>query len=148
MYPISIREQLLQALHNVLRPVARRFGATLHRSPTVAIERSQTPALIVFPEEEVIEAQKNTVLVRSLSVRVVALTREVGDNAAEVVADQLMVASHAALMAYRNLNDLCQGIKEVGTEWEIEDADATAAALTTRYQIAYRTAADDLTQKG
>jgi len=143
----SIREQLLQNLLNTLRPVAETCGATLHRSPTVAIERKQTPALIVLPEEEVIGENLTLVVRRLLTVKVIALTREVGENAAEVVADQLIVASHKAVMANRNLGGLCQGTKELGTEWDNEDADATAASITVRYQLEYRTKADDLTQK-
>ena len=143
----SIREQLLQNLLNTLRPVAETFGAALFRSPTVAIERKQTPALIVFPEEEVVGTKSNVLVPRELTVRVVALTRKVGENSAELLADQLVVASHKAVMANGNLNGLCQGIKELGTEWEMEDADATATSITVRYQIGYRTKADDLTQK-
>jgi hypothetical protein len=147
MYPNSIREQLLQNLLHTLRPVADAFQANLYRSPTVAIERKQCPALIVSPEEETVSPPKGMLVERVLKVRVVALTREVGENVAEAVADQLIVASHAALMANRNLNGLCQGIKELGTDWDIEDADATVASMTARYQIEYRTAGNDLTKK-
>jgi len=147
MNPQSIREQLLQNLLNTLRPVADACGATLHRSPTVAIERKRTPALVVLPEEEVVGTKSNILVPRELTVRVVALTREVGENSAELLADQLVVASHKAVMANGNLNGLCQGIKELGTEWEIEDADATATSITVRYQIGYRTKVGDLTQK-
>lgn len=45
----SIREQILLALLAAVRPHAQSLGATLHRSPTVAIGREQCPALVVSP---------------------------------------------------------------------------------------------------
>jgi hypothetical protein len=146
MFPISIREQLLQTTLETLKPVAEAFGATLFRSPVVAIERDVTPSIIVFPEEETVETPKNMWVERRLVIRVVALARELESNVAEIVADQLITACHAALMANRNLGGRCQGIKELGSDWNIEDADATAAAIPARYEISYRTAVVDLTK--
>ena len=146
MFPISIREQLLQAILELFKPVAKSFGATLFRSPVIAIKRDMTPAIIVFPEEEEVDLPKNMLVERHLRIRVVTLARDVGENVAEVVADQLITTCHAALMANRNLGGLCQGLKELGCEWDVEDADATAAAIPARYEIYYRTATTDLTK--
>lgn len=145
-YPISIREQLLQAVLKTLTPIAKEMKATLFRSPTVAVERDQTPAIIVFPDEEQPEHQ-NSIVVRRLTIRIVALAREVDGNVAEVVADQLIVAAHRALMANSNLDGLCIKVREVGTEWDMEDADGAAVAIPARYEIEYRTHLNDLTQK-
>ena len=145
-YPISIREQILQNLIHTLTPVATDMGATLFRSPVVALVRDQTPAIVVFPEEETTDAQ-NTLSKRRLTVRVVALARAATGNDAEIVADQLMVAVHAALMGNFNLGGLCQKITELGTEWDVEDADARAVAIPAKYAIDYRTGVNDLTLK-
>jgi hypothetical protein len=53
------------------------LGATLHRSPTVAISREQCPALVVFPESESITERANDRVTRELIVRLVALARAV-----------------------------------------------------------------------
>ena len=84
-------------------------------------------------------------MTRQLVIRLVALAR--GDDA-ETVADALLVAAHAALFADTNLGGLCLGIRELDCEWEIEDADMTAAAIPARYEIGYRTRFDDLSVQG
>ena len=145
-YPISIREQLLQAVVATLTPVAKEMRATLFRSPAVAIQRGQTPALVVVPEEESISIQNN-IAIRTLTIRVVALAREVDGNVGEIVADRLIVAAHSALMANNNLGGRCLKLRELGTEWDMEDADATAVAIPARYTIEYRTPLNDLTMK-
>ena len=144
----SIREQILLAVVAALRPSATSLGATLHRSPTVAISREQCPALVVFPESEVITERANDRVTRELTLRITALARAIAPTAPETEADQLLTAAHAALMADVNLGGLALGIKEVECEWEVEDADAVAAAIPARYCITYRTLAADLATPG
>ncbi len=144
----SIREQILQALLARLRPVATAHGATLHRSPTVALTRAQCPALVLFPEAEAIVERANDRVTRELVVRLVALARAVPPVVAETAADDLLTAAHAALLADGNLGGLTLGIRELDCEWEVEDADAVAAALPARYRITYRTLARDLAAPG
>lgn len=144
---ISIREQILQAAMALLAPVAATVGATLLRSPVNAVSREQSPALLLFPESDTITDRHNDRVERHLIVRLMALARE--DNApAELIADRLLVAAHAALMQDSNFGGLALGIQELDGEWDVEDADATAAALPARYQITYRTLASDISQPG
>ena len=144
----SIREQILLALVAAVRPAADALGATVHRSPTVAIAREQCPALVVFPEGEAITERANDRVTRELTVRLVALARAVPPLAPETEADRLLTAAHAALMADTNLGGLALGIRELECEWEVEDADAVAAAIPARYGVTYRTLARDLSQPG
>lgn len=144
----SIREQILQVLLDRLRPVATVHGATVHRSPTVALTREQCPALVLFPESESIVERANDRVTRELVVRLVALARAVPPAVAETVADALLTAAHAALLADGNLGGLALGLRELEVEWEVEDADAVAAALPARYRITYRTLARDLAIPG
>ena len=146
--PNSIREQILQAVAGLLLPVAQAQGATFHRSPTTGITREQSPALLIFPESEALTQRSNNRVERQLIVRVVALARETSGDAPEAIADQLLVAAHAALFVNFNLGGLCLGIKELDCEWDVEDADATAALIPARYQITYRTLAHDLASQG
>lgn len=144
----SIREQLLLTLLAAVRPAVTALGATLHRSPTVALTREQCPALVVFPENETITERANDRVTRELVVRLVALARAVPPVAPEAAADQLLTAAHAALMADGNLGGLALGIRELDCEWEIEEADAVAAAIPARYRLTYRTLARDLAIPG
>lgn len=144
----SIREQILLAVLEAVRPSAQALGATLHRSPTVVISREQCPALVVFPESESITERANDRVTRVLVVRLVALARAVPPATPETEADRLLTAAHAALLADRNLGELALGIREQECEWDIEDADAVAAAIPARYAITYRTLDTDLSTKG
>lgn len=146
--PTSIREQILQAVTGLLAPVAIAIGAAVRRSPPTGITREQSPALLIFPESDAITQRPNDRVERQLVVRVVALARETGSDAPEVIADRLLVAAHVALFANLNLGGLCLGIQELDCEWDVEDADATAAAIPARYQVTYRTRCDDLSQQG
>lgn len=144
----SIREQILLAVLAAVRPAVESLDATLHRSPTVAITREQCPALVVFPESESIAERANDRVTRELTVRLVALARAVPPAAPESEADRLLTAAHAALLADGNLGGLALGIREMECEWEVEDADALAAAIPARYRITYRTLANDLSRSG
>ena len=144
----SIREQILLAVMATVRPAAEQLGATVHRSPTLAISRELCPALVVLPEGEAITERSNDRVARELTVRIVALARAIPPLAPETEADRLLSAAHAALMANANLGGLALGVREQECEWEVEDADAVAAAIPARYAISYRTLARDLTQPG
>src|SRR5574337_1845676 len=120
----SIREQILLAVMAAVRATADGLGATVHRSPTVAIGRDQCPALVVFPESDAITERANDRVTRELTVRIVALARAIPPVAPETEADRLLTAVHAALMADLNLGGLALGIREQECEWEVEDADA------------------------
>ncbi len=144
----SLRERCLQAVAGLLLPVAQAQGAAFHRSPTSGIPREQSPALLLFPESDGIVERANDRVVRQLVVRIDALVREQAGVTPEDLADRLLVAAHAALFADPNLGGLALGIKELDCEWDVEDADATAALIPARYQITYRTLAADLSTQG
>jgi hypothetical protein len=144
----SIREQILQALMTTLAPVATAQGATLLRSPVHGVPCGASPALLLFPESDAIVARPNDWVERQLVVRLVALAREARSTSPEALADQILVAAHAALVHNANLGGLALGLREPDCEWDVEDADAGAAALRARYQITYRTQFHDLTRQG
>ena len=146
--PTSVRERLLQEIVSRLTPLAHAEGAQIKRSPTAAISRDASPALLLFPEAESIAQRANDRIERHLVVRLVALARETEAETAEAIADRLQVAAHAALFVDANFGGLCLGLQELDCDWDIEDADATAAAIPARYQITYRTLASDISLIG
>ena len=140
----SIRERILQALVARLNPVAIDQAATVWRTPSVAITRDQCPALVVFPESESLADRANDRVTRELTVRITALARAVPPVNPETQADALLCAAHAALMSDVNLGGLALGVREVESEWEVDDADGVAASTSARYQITYRTLIADI----
>ena len=56
--------------------------------------------------------------------------------------------AHAPMMTGATRGGLARGSRERDCEWEVEDADAVAAAIPARYRITYRTLANDLSQQG
>jgi len=140
----SIRERILQTIVGVLMPVATDQAASVWRTPSVAITREQCPALVVFPESESLAERANDRVTRELMVRITALVRAVPPMVAETLADALLCAAHACLMADTNLGGLALGIREVESEWEVDDADGIACSTSARYQITYRTLVADI----
>jgi len=86
--------------------------------------------------------------VRELTVKIVALARAIPPIDPETEADRLLTAAHAALFQDANFGGLCLGIREMDADFEVEDADAVAAALPAHYQITYRTYTNDLSKQG
>ena len=144
----SLRERILLAVLDAVRAPLQALGATVHRSPTVAITREQSPALVVFPESDAIGERANDRVTRLLTIRLVALARAVPPAIPESEADRLLTAAHAALMRDGTLGELALGIREQDGEFEIEDADDLVVALPARYGITYRTLAHDLSIQG
>lgn len=141
----SIREQLLQSLKSRLVPVVQAQGGICIRSPTIPVTREQSPALLLFPESDSIRDRPNDRVERELVIRLTALAR--GDNAV-LIADSILVSTHAALFTDPNFAGLALGLKELDCEWDSEDADDGVVAIPARYQITYRTLATDLSQTG
>jgi hypothetical protein len=135
----------LQSLVGRLVPVASAQGAVLLRSPVHPVGREHAPALLLLPESDTIRDRPNDRVERELVIRLTALAR--GDDAAQIV-DALLLAAHAELFADVTFGGLALGLKELDTEWDLEDADATAYAIPARYQITYRTFANDLSRQG
>ncbi|MBP9904504.1 MAG: hypothetical protein KBF66_03025 [Rhodoferax sp.] len=144
----SIRERILQAIVRVLTPLAPDQAATVWRTPSAAIPREQCPALVVLAESESLAERANDRVTRELTVRVTALVRVVPPLVAETQADALLCAAHAALMTDTNLGGLALGIREVESEWEVDDADGVAASVSARYQITYRTLVANIAIQG
>lgn len=139
----SIRERLLRAI--VTRLSTAIAPIPVLRQPTVPLTREASPALLLFVDGDSITARANHLVDRLLIVRLAVVAR--GAEAFEV-ADQLLVAAHAALLADPNLGGFALAVREIDAEWEAEGADAGAVLLPARYEIRYRTHAIDLTQTG
>lgn len=139
----SVRERVLREI--VARLSIAMTPVPVLRMPSQPVTREASPALLLFVDGDRITASANHLVDRLLIVRWVVVAR--GADALDV-ADQLLVAAHAAMLADPNLAGLAIAVREIDCEWEFDDADAGAVALPARYEVRYRTHASDLTQTG
>ena len=122
----SIREQILQRLAGVLGVVAAAHNASVHRSPTVAIEREHCPALVLFPEADQITERANDRVTRELTVRITALARAIPPLVAETEADGLLL-DHAVIE--RALTGLrFEVFEHIGLQRQLEFGDVAGRA--------------------
>ena len=139
----SVRERVFREI--VTRLASAIAPTPVLRMPAVPVTREASPALLLFVDGDSITAHANHLVDRLLIVRLAVVVR--GADAFDV-ADQALVAAHAAMLADPNLGGLAIAVREIDCEWESDDADAGAVALPARYEIRYRTHAIDLTQTG
>ncbi|MES0875066.1 hypothetical protein [Sinimarinibacterium thermocellulolyticum] len=139
----SIRERLLREV--VARLSSAIAPIPVLRMPAVPVTREASPALLLFVEGDSITAHANHLVDRQLSVRLAVVAR--GADAFDV-ADRLLTAAHAAMLADPNLGGLALAVRELDAEWDADDLDAGTVMLPARYEIRYRTHALDLTQTG
>lgn len=146
----SLRERILQAALNAVRASLDGLAVAVLREPAAALSRDQCPALVLHAESESVTSRSNDRVTRELTLRLVAITRAVPPASPQAQADQLITRAHVALMALTaltadiTLGGLALSLRELDTEWDVEDADALACAVTVRYQVSYRTLAADL----
>jgi len=137
----SIREQILAKIVTVLD--AGNIGAAVDRSRTEAVSRQQSPRVIVLPGADVARQSTVPFLDWTLAVHVVVYVR---GEAPDSVADPIITAAHAALMADETLGGLAMTILPAGVHFELADSDATVCVATCEYRIQYRTEQQDLTR--
>jgi len=135
----SLRERILDALMAAL--VAAPTGATIFRARETSITRAVSPALVVMPQAEEVERRAAAGDLRTLTVGFEIFVR--GDPWDEF-ADPVAVAAHPVIMGVQASLPFIVSIVPAGSEWQAEEADRTAGALTMRYLIKYWNAAGDL----
>jgi 1,6-anhydro-N-acetylmuramate kinase len=141
---MTAREQILSAIAALLAPVP---NITFYRSREAAIARSEGNTVDLRPEEESVELRTANLPIvrRNLTILVTLIVRGSDPSvSADQIADPLVEALHAALMADRTLGSLCDLVLELSTRWIFELADQTALAAELRYIVRYATSANDL----
>lgn len=97
----SVRER---ALREIVTRLASAIAPTpVLRMPAVPVTREASPALLLFVDGDSITAHANHLVDRMLIVRLAVVAR--GADAFDV-ADQALVAAHAAMLADPNLGGL------------------------------------------
>lgn len=137
----SIREQIVQKIVAVLE--AGNIGAPVDRSRTEAVSRGQSPRVIVLPGADMARQSSVPFLDWVLAVHVVVYVRGAEPDS---LADPIITAAHAALMADESLGGLAMTILPAAVHFELADSDAAVCVATCEYRIQYRTSQQDLTQ--
>lgn len=135
------REQILAAIKTKLTNVTNVLNANVVRSQTLAFKRAQTPAISIEPIQDVPQEEVIGYTDWGLIVRVAIIVR--GDIP-DQVADPVIESVHSKLLADISLGGLSMDIVPVSVNYEIIDADNSAAVVSLDYRVRYRTATGDL----
>jgi hypothetical protein len=144
---LSIREQIIRAAIVAMTPVAQTYNATIFRSPAVAVERNQLPAIIVAPDK--IEVKKvNSAMERTMVLRVTAIAKRDEEGTCDALVDQISSELCRVMATVQNFDGLCQALRETEVEFEVDEADVAISALPACFEVVFRTRVDDPTVKG
>jgi hypothetical protein len=146
MTTLSVREQIIQATINTITPIAKSHGAFVFRSPAIAIQKNQLPAIIVTSDKMQVKIN-NQICIRDLILRVSAIAQRADDASSDELVDRISTAVTAALAQSDNLNGLCQTFSETEVEYEVDEADVAIVELPVCFQACFRTKRDDPASK-
>lgn len=130
----SIRELIVQNFVTALTGAVP--AGQIHRSRLTAIQRSESPAIVVQARREDHEVLRSGGSNRLLTIGMEIIAR--GD-APDSVADATVSVAHQRVMADPTRSGKALDTSEISTEWEIAEADLDAVIVTVIYQILYRT---------
>lgn len=139
---MTAREAILERLGTLLTAVP---GSTFFRSREAAVARDEGIVINLRPEDEQVEkrAAGGDITLRNCVIIVSVISR--GD-VPDQVADPVIQAAHAAIMADPTLGGLCAQVIEQSTKWIFALADLTATEAEIRYTVRYLTRASDISQ--
>lgn len=140
------RESILQGVVTILNGAA--IGAGVYRSRVEALAIGELPAVVVKPGMDSPDNSSRGIVVRKLEIELEFHARSTAANpAADSLADPVIAAAHAALMADQTLGaKVARLIEEPGMgkpEWA--DGDNAAVMIPVIYTAVYMTPANDLT---
>lgn len=144
---LSIREQIIQATINTVTPIALSYNAIVFRSPAIAIQKGQLPAVIVT-QDKMDVTKHNQAAQRNMIVRITAIAQRTDDAASDELVDRLSTALTKGLAESNNLGGLCQQFQETEVEYETDEADVAIVELPVCFLASFRTRHDDPTAKG
>lgn len=132
------RETLLAYLATVLQPIP---NAAVYRSREAALALSEGVAVLIRPAEELVDNRNARLAYRRFLVTVSVIARGL---IPDQVADPILLAVQAAVMADNTLGGNCARVLEKETKWDFEVADQNAVAAVISYEIVYATPASSL----
>ncbi|MBL4835739.1 MAG: hypothetical protein JKY26_17450 [Pseudomonas sp.] len=142
----SIQEQIIEQAKALILASGSPAADRVYRSRTQAIQRAETPAIVIRPDLETTERESEEVDRNQLELSVEILARESPDGTVpwDSLADQVKVAVHAALMA-DNAFPQADRVQRFYIDWVEEEGDNTAGNCMVRYRFIYLSSSYDLT---
>lgn len=137
----SKREQILQAFGTILAATPG-IGGRVYRSQADGLTRDLTPCITYEWSSEDAMSEGTVLAERMLPVSVSVIVR--GDTP-DALADPIITAAHALLMADPSLGGLALDVTLSAASFEFEGADKTAGRLTHEYAVMFRHSHSDLT---
>ena len=137
----TLREQILNRLVVLLAAVPG--VVMIERSRRVAVDRDQTPAILIRPDAADVERAGQTTDRHAFTAVIVVETR--GDPW-DAVADPIVDALHKLVMRDPALLALAD-VRLLSREPEDTEADATAGQDALHYRFTYLSRADDLSAR-
>lgn len=137
------RETILARIATVLAGTTG-VSDRIFRGRTTAFARSETPSLIIEPQNDVVEQNTSLpTLDHRLKVVISVLVRSATPYP---TADPVIESLHSKIMADLTLNGNAIDVKPVDTTFDYVDGDQSGGIFGCEYEIRYRTNVDDLTQ--
>lgn len=136
------REQILVAIKTALDSVSEAGGA--YRSRVQAFTRSQNepkPVIVVEPVSDTPDPSMVGAINWSLLVRVAVIAR---GAVPDQLADPVVGAVNAALLADKSLGGLSMDIEPASVTFEILNGDQPVGVVSLGYKVDYRTTATNL----
>ncbi len=133
------RETILATVTTTLSGVA---GGRVFRSRAEAFARDELPAVVIKPAGEKVESIGKGFVGRHLELQVEIHAR---GTPADSIADPVVQAAHAALMADETLGGKVRRLIEQDMAVEFADGDDTAVMVTLTFTAVYATTTQDLT---
>jgi hypothetical protein len=136
----SKREQIIAAVAALVATVP---GASHWRSRSEAIIRAEAPATVTAPARNApSDPQVSTCRIdNTLIIQVAVNTR---GAIPDQLADPILAAIHAALMADRTIGGLALKITPGQTDWQLEKGDLTSCWAVQDWIVQYRTSPESL----
>lgn len=139
---MTIRKKILDAMAAALNGVEA-LEDRVYRSRVAAFSHEDSPAVALRRLNEDVSVQ-GEMAERDFMVGISILTR---GATADDDADDLAAKVHEALASDPSFGGLAAGLFEVGSGWNLVDADDTACELVIRYRVRYYTPEGSLTQQ-
>ncbi len=137
------REQILEAVKTIVDSVTSptNLGGKVFRSLRVAVARSETPVVVIEP---ITDTPNNETIHRLTWRLLVRISLVVRGDVPDQVADPIIEAIHAAVMADVSLSGLSMDIEPGGVNFELLDSDSGGGVIPIDYVVVYQTARESM----
>jgi len=144
----SIREQIAQAVIDLLSASGEPGGLTVHRERTRPIEQDKFPAILVYFEDDEPTTLAKQRFQAPLTERHLNLALEMRtipdpDSSPDQAIDPLYIWAISQLVPNERLGGLAMGITEGPMKWMAKEADRVYAGAGLHLVVHYRTSRTD-----